>query len=462
MDKNASLKRNALLVSVLSSFLSPFTASSITVALTNIGHDLSLDAVTLGWVPTAFLIAAAAFLVPFGRASDLYGRKKIFLWGMILSNISAIFAGFATSGATLIVWRAVQGLGSSMIFGTGITIVASVYPARQRGRALGIVLTSVYVGLSAGPFIGGVLTNHLGWRSLFFTNFIIGTIVILVTLWKIKEEWAEARGEKLDLAGSLVYVVSFSATMYGLTILPSREGILFLSGGILGLFIFGIWETRIEHPIFEVRLFLQNRAFLFSNLAVIVNYSATFAVTFLISLYLQYVQKLSPQAAGLVLISQPSMQAILTPFTGRLSDRIEPRIVSAFGMAILMLGLVFFAFIGPATPLAFIVLNLLFLGFGYALFVSPNTNAVMSSVERKFLGVASGTLATMRVIGQTLSMAIVMFIFALWIGRVQITGAYSGQFLHSIRIIFLIFTCLTFFGIFTCLASGKIHKSRKS
>jgi EmrB/QacA subfamily drug resistance transporter len=458
MDKNAGLRRNALFVSILSSFLGPFTASSITVALPKIGQELSMDAIALGWVPTAFLLATAAFLVPFGRASDLYGRKKIFLWGMILSNIAALFAGLSMSGTTLIVWRAIQGLGSSMIFGTGITIVASVYPVRQRGRALGIVLTSVYVGLSAGPFIGGILTDYLGWRSLFFMNFIIGMIVIVVTVWKIKEEWAEARGEKLDLAGSFIYVLSFSAAMYGLTSLPSGWGIMLLSGGTIGLFIFGIWEMKVEHPIIEVRLFLHNRAFLFSNLAVIINYSATFAITFIVSLYLQYLGKLSPQAAGLVLISQPSMQAILTPFTGRMSDKIEPRIVSSFGMIILMLGLVLFAFIGSSTPMYLIILNLLFLGCGYALFVSPNTNAVMASVERKFLGVASGTLATMRVIGQTLSMGIVMFVFALWIGRVQITEAYSGQFLHSIKIIFVIFASLAFLGVFACLASGRMHK----
>lgn len=457
MDKTASLKRNALLASVLSSFLGPFIASSITVALPAIGSDLAMDAISLGWIATAYLLSAAAFLVPVGRASDIYGRKKTFIWGMVLSIISSACAAFASSGTWLIFWRVIQGIGSSMIFGTGITIVASVYPAKERGRALGIVLTSVYIGLSAGPFIGGILTAAFGWRSLFVINVLIGIFVVIVTLWKIKEEWAEARGERFDIVGSVLYTGAFTAAMYGLTILPSINGFSFVATGCTGLFIFCLWELKTTHPVLEIRLFLNNRVFFFSNLATLINYSATFAITFLISLYLQYTKKLSPQAAGLILVCQPSVQAILSSYTGRLSDRIEPRIVSSLGMAALTVGLVIFGFIDGNMPLYLVIFDLLFLGFGFALFVSPNTNAVMSSVDKKFYGVASGTMATMRVVGQTLSMGIVMFVFMVFIGKVQITPQYYGQFLRSARIIFFIFAFLSFLGIFASLARGRIR-----
>ncbi len=457
MDQTASLKRNALLAAVLSSFLGPFVASSITVALPAIGSDLSMDAISLGWIATAYLLSAAAFLVPVGRASDIYGRKKTFIWGMVISIVSSAFAAFSTSGAWLIVWRVIQGVGSSMIFGTGITIVASVYPANERGKALGITLTSVYVGLSAGPFIGGVLTAVLGWRSLFILNVLIGMIVVIVTLWKIKEEWAEARGEGFDIIGSVFYTGAFTLAMYGLTVLPSVPGFSFLTAGCAGLFIFCLWELKARHPVLEMRLFLNNRVFLFSNLATLINYSATFAVTFLISLYLQYTKQLSPQAAGLILVCQPSMQAALSSYTGRLSDRIEPRIVSSCGMAALTIGLIIFGFIDSGTPLPLVIGNLLFLGCGFALFVSPNTNAVMSSVDRKFYGVASGTMATMRVVGQTLSMGIVMFVFTVLIGKVRITPEHYGPFLSSVRTVFFIFAFLSFLGIFASLARGRIR-----
>lgn len=457
MDLQTSLKRNALFAAVLSSFLGPFTASSVTVALPRIGSDLAMDAISLGWVATAYLLSAAAFLVPVGRASDIYGRKKMFLWGLVLSNVSSAVAAFSTSGTTLIFWRIIQGMGSSMIFGTGITIVASVYPASERGRALGIVLTSVYVGLSAGPFIGGVLTDYLGWRFLFFTNVAIGVLVLAVTLWKIKQEWAEAKGEKFDVIGSVLYVSAFTAAMYGLTTLPSTRGFSFLIGGLAGLFLFGLWELKVEHPILEIRLFMNNRAFLYSNLATLINYSATFAITFLMSLYLQYIKKLSPQAAGLILVSQPSIQALLSSFAGKMSDRYEPRIIASMGMISLVIALLLFGFLSERTNTYLIVLNLVFLGFGFALFVSPNTNAIMSSVDKKFFGVASGTMSTMRVIGQTLSMGIVMFVFMLFMGRIQITREHYGEFLQSTRVTFFIFAFLSFLGIFASLARGKIH-----
>lgn len=210
-----------------------------------------------------------------------------------------------------------------------------------------------------------------------------------------------------------------------------------------------------------MRLFMKNRAFLFSNLAALINYSATFAITFLISLYLQYIKGLSPQMAGLILVSQPSMQALLSTFTGKISDRVEPRIISSTGMISLMIGLFLFGFLDEDTEIYLVISNLLFLGFGLALFVSPNTNAVMSSVDKKFYGVASGTMATMRVIGQTLSMGIVMFMLTLFLGKIQITPEYNGQFLESTRVTFFIFAFLSFLGVFASLARGKIHGNQK-
>ncbi|MBP1750558.1 MAG: putative transport protein, partial [Deltaproteobacteria bacterium] len=282
--------------------------------------------------------------------------------------------------------------------------------------------------------------------------------VVIVTLWKIKEEWAEARGESFDITGSALYTGAFTAAMYGLTILPSLSGFSLVAGGCAGLVVFCLWERKVGHPVLDVRLFLNNRVFLFSNLATLINYSATFAVTFLMSLYLQYMKKLSPEAAGLILVCQPSVQAILSTYAGRLSDRIEPRVVSSVGMASLTVALIIFAFLHQGTSLYVIIGNLLFLGFGYALFVSPNTNAVMSSVDRRFYGVASGTMATMRVVGQTLSMGIVMFVFMVFIGKIQITAPYYGQFLRSTRVIFFIFAFLSVLGIFASLARGRIRK----
>ncbi len=450
-----SLQRNTLVIATLSNFLMPFIASSVIVALPSIAHDLSMDARGLSWVSTAYLLTAAALLIPFGRLSDIYGRKRVFLWGIIIQCISSSAATFAASGSMLIVCRIFQGIGGAMIFGTGVTIVTSVFPPATRGSALGIVIAAVFVGQSAGPFVGGLLTTHLGWKSLFVSNVVIGALILAVTLWKLKGEWAEARGETFDLTGSAIYMAALTVAMYGLSLIPTTAGFALVFAGASGIVFFIRWERRIKTPLLEIGLFAGSRTFLFSNFATLINYSATFAVSFLVSLYLQYIRGLSPQTAGLTLVTQPFVQALLSPLAGKLSDRFEARVLAAWGMALTVAGLAFFAFMGKGTSLVLVVLNLALLGFGLALFVSPNTNIVMSSVDRKYLGVASGTLATMRLAGGMMSMGTAMIMFGLFrIGDVMITPSYHAQFLQSERTAFVVFALSCFGGIFACLQKG--------
>jgi EmrB/QacA subfamily drug resistance transporter len=460
MENNKSLKRNALLIAVLSSFLTPFMGSSVVISLPAISRDLSMDAVSLSWISLAFLFSAAAFLVPVGRAADIYGRKKIFIWGIILDNISSILGAIAPSGTFLIVCRVLQGMGGAMIFGTGLSIVIAVYPPKDRGKALGIVLTATYIGLTLGPVLGGIMTDHLGWRSIFLSNVVIGLVILITAIWKIKEEWAEARGETFDYVGSIIYVLSIVLIMYGLLRLPAMIGFTLLIPGIAGFVFFVLWILKTKNPVMEIHLFKNNRPFFFSNIAALINYSATFGVTFLISLYLQYIMRFSAQHAGLILIAQPVVMAGFAAITGRLSDRIEPRILASAGMVSLTIGLVFLVFLNDQTALYYIVLNLMFLGFGFALFISPNTNAIMSSVEKRFYGVASGIMGTMRLIGQALSMAIVTLTFTIYIGRTAITAEHHPNLLQSMKISFLIFAILCFFGIIASLVRGKIRKDK--
>jgi EmrB/QacA subfamily drug resistance transporter len=458
MEDNKSLRRNALLIAVLSSFLTPFMGSSVVVSLPAISRELSMDAVSLSWISLAFLFSAAAFLVPVGRAADIFGRKKIFIWGIILDNISSILGAMAPSGAFLIVCRVLQGMGGAMIFGTGLSIVIAVYPPKDRGKALGLVLTATYIGLTLGPVLGGLMTDHLGWRSIFLSNVVIGLVILTSAIWKIKEEWAEARGEKFDLIGSVIYVLALVLTMYGLLRLPAMIGYMLLLPGVAGFVCFVLWITKTKNPVMEIHLFRRNRPFLFSNIAALINYSATFAVSFLISLYLQYIMRFSAQHTGLILVAQPVVMAGFAAITGRLSDRIEPRILASAGMASLTVGLVFLAFLNDQSTLRYIILNLMFLGFGFALFITPNTNAIMSSVEKKFYGVASGIMGTMRLIGQAFSMAIVTLIFTIYIGRSTITVEHHQNLLQSMKISFTIFALLSFFGIIASLVRGKLRK----
>lgn len=344
-----------------------------------------------------------------------------------------------------------------MIFSTGVAILTSVFPAEERGKALGINVAAVYLGLSLGPFLGGLLTEHFGWRSIFVLNVPLGLIIIAFIFWKLKGEWAEAKGEKFDITGSVIYSLMLVATMYGFTQLPDISGVWLIVIGVVGLVGFVKWEMKVKSPVLNIGLFRNNTVFALSNLAALINYSATFAVGFLLSLYLQYIKGLSPQNAGLILVAAPVVQAVFSPLAGRLSDRIEPRIVASAGMGLTSVGLVLLTFLGEKTSLGFIVASLVVLGFGFALFSSPNTNAVMSSVEKRFYGVASGMLATMRQVGMTFSMGMAMLLFALYIGRVQITPEYYSLFLRSVNVAFVIFASLCFAGTFASLARGKIR-----
>jgi len=454
---NTATKRVALLVATLASFLAPFMISSVNIALPSIGSEFAIDAVLLSWVTASYLLASAMFLVPFGRIADIYGRKRIFTYGISIYTISCLLLTISTSATLLISFRFLEGVGSAMILSTGVAILTSVFPAGERGKALGISVAAVYLGLSLGPFLGGLLTHNLGWRSIFLVNVPMGLTIFVFVFWKLKGEWAEAKGEKFDFTGSSIYSLMLIAIMYGLSLLPAMSGAWLILMGAFGIFAFVRWEMKMESPVLDVNLFRNNRVFSFSNLAALINYSATFAVSFLLSLYLQYIKGLSPQNAGLILVSQPVVQAIFSPFAGWLSDRIEPRIVASMGMALTAVGLSMFTILDEKTTLEFIVVSLILLGFGFALFSSPNTNAVMSSVGKKFYGVASATLGTMRLIGQMLSMGIATLIFAIYIGRVQITPEYYSLFLTSVELAFIIFAALCFGGIFASLVRGKVR-----
>ncbi len=455
-DKTA--KRSALIIASTSAFLTPFMISSINIALPAIGKEFETDAVVLSWVATSYLLAAAVCLVSFGKLADIYGRKKIFMMGQILVAVTSFLAAISNSAPMLIVFRIFQGAGGAMIFATGLAILTSVYPPQERGKVLGIAVAAVYIGLSCGPFFGGWLTQHFSWRAIFLANIPIGGFIIVLIVLRLKGEWKGAEGDPFDFVGALIYSVAIIAILYGISILPAGLSIALLIVGLVALAVFVKWERKIESPVFEVKLFIENRTFAFSCLAALINYSATFAVTFLLSLYLQYIKELTPQAAGIVLIAQPIIMAVFSPLSGKLSDRIEPRVIASAGMVLTMLGLVLLAFVGNNTVLIFIIISLMILGFGFALFSSPNMNAIMGSVDQRYYGIASGSVGTMRLLGQMLSMGIATLIFALFIGRAQITPEYYPALIKSVRVALVVFAGLCGVGIYFSLYRGRLRK----
>lgn len=446
-----------LIIAVCCGFLTPFDSSVVNIILPNIASDFSLDAVALTWINSIYLLTAAAFLVPFGRIGDIYGRKKILAGGIALFTLASAWTILSRTPEELILSRAVLGIGASMIFGTAMAILTSTTHPSKRGQALGIYTTSVYLGLSAGPFLGGILTKTLGWRSVFFVNIPIGILILVLMFLFLKGEWADAAGELFDKKGSLLYGCSLAAIMIGFSELPQVMGFLALGVGA-AIFVVFIWhELREQYPLISITMFKENRVFACSSFAALINYGSTFAIAFFLSLYLQYIRGFDSQEAGFILVTQPVIQAVFSSYAGSLSDTIEPAKLSSFGMGIIVIGLITLSFLTPNTPIIQLMFILAVLGFGFALFSSPNTNAIMSAVEKKYYGIASGTLGTMRLLGQMLSMGIAMMIIAVMIGKVEITSEVSDSLMSAMSTGFVIFSVMCTIGIFFSMVRGDIR-----
>ena len=456
MTDNA-LQRATLTVAMLTSFMTPFMGASVNLALPRIGADLGLDAVMLSWIATAYVVAAVVFLLPFGRLADIHGRKRIFSAGLGCFLAGSLGAAVSGTGAALIAARVVQGLGGGMVFGTATAMLISVFPRERRGRVIGWNVAAVYVGLSLGPPVGGWIVGALGWRAIFWINATLCATALWLAFRYIRHEWREAAGERFDAAGAAIYALSILALTHGFSTLPAGRGFVSLAAAVAGLALFAWRELLAPSPLIDLRLLRDNRAFAFSNAAALINYAATFAVGFLVSLYLQYVRGLPPQLAGLVMMSQPVMQVLFSPLAGRLSDRVEPRLLASAGMALTAAGLAWLSLVSAATSLVHVGAALVVLGVGFGLFSSPNTNAVMGSVEPRHYGLASAMVGTMRMLGQMVSMGAATLVITMVIGRHDIGAANQAAFLSGARGLLAGFAALSALGVFASLARGRVH-----
>ena len=446
-----------LLVVCTAHFLMPFMMSAVGVALPVIGREFSASAMQLGLVETTYVLSASIFLLAMGRMGDIYGRRRIFQYGIVLFTLVGGLLSQAWSIESMIAMRFLQGMGGAMVMATTFAIVVSVFPAEERGKALGIAVASVYAGISCGPFFGGALITAFGWRAIFYLAVPLGMLTFVISCLKLRGEWAEAKGEPFDWRGSLVYAAAILLLIVGASNL-NRGAWAWLMAlcGTGGLALFLVLESRTEYPVLNVALLRNNRVFAFSNLAALLNYAGTFGVTFFLSLYLQYIKGLNPREAGMILMIQPVVQAIFSPLCGRLADRFSAAGVATAGMGLCATGIGLAAGITAATPLHLIMATLVILGLGFALFSSPNVSVIMGSVAPRYLGVASGLNSTMRTLGMMTSMTIITIIFSIVMAGQAVTAETQPQFLFSMHAALLTFSVLCVIGIFFSI--GRIRK----
>ncbi|MCX8032430.1 MAG: MFS transporter [Thermoleophilia bacterium] len=451
-----------LFTNFLAAWLTAFMTTSINIALPSIQTEFRLGAVPLGWLPLGYVLVTAVLLLPFGRAADKHGRRMIFLTGLGCFAVSSLILVFVNSYVALLVFRLTQGLGSALMFSTSMAMVTLAYPPHKRGWAMGVSVAAAYLGQTTGPILGGVIVHNLGWRSLFLVTACFAFLLFALDLSLLgRAEWREKQAPGFDWTGTAIYGISIAAFLAGLSLVPQAVGLVLVGCGAVALVLFGFWETRVTDPLVPLRLLARNRVFTFSSLTALISYASVWATSYLMSLYLQFIKGLNPQTAGTLLIIGVALQCVMSPFGGRLSDRIQPRWIASFGMALCVVALCLFSFVRGDTPYWYIITALCILGLGYAFFSGPNQSAIMGSVDRRLVGFASAGISTFRMVGMAASIAIATLIMAQIVGRQDIQPQDYPALLTAIRITFALFTFLCLAGVFTSLVRGNLPRGEQ-
>ena len=449
--------RKVLASAMITSFMTTFMSSALNLSIPALESFFGVSAAAIGWIVSSYTISVAALSLPMGKIADITGRRKVFITGIIGFAVLSLVCIFAGSIGVLIGLRAMMGACAGMIFSTNNAILISSYPANMRGKVLGYSVAATYTGLTTGPVAGGFLNSAFGWRSVFAVSFIVSLIALAAALRSDyrDDENAEVH-DGFDMMGSALYVFSIVASLLGMSRLGTGTGAyIVLAAGILALAGFFVYEDRQPDPIMKVSMFRRSRTFTFSCLAALLNYGATFAISYTVSIYLQVILGMNSGRAGLMLITMPAVQALFSPMTGSLSDRIRPGILASIGMGICTFTLILFSRVGSGTSLTYIIASLCITGFGFALFSSPNTNAILSCVSERDYGVANSIIATMRTYGQSTGMAVLSIITSLVLGSGTLADSPADDILRMMHTAFLVFAVISVIGLVFSLARSS-------
>lgn len=449
-----------LLTICFSSFIFPFMVSALAVALPDIGKEFGISPGDLGLVETSYLIGSFLMLIPIGKIADKVGLGRVFIFGVGTNTLFMIAVGLAPSYEILLICRFFQGISMSLPIATGNAILTNVFPSSERGKVLGFNIGAVYIGLALGPYFGGLIVEVLTWHYILFILSFFSVIAFLLAFRNL-DFTKQGNILELDLKRAFIFSGSIFAAWLGVTLYKIEIYYLLLSlVGIVVLIYTARHQYKSDKAIIDVRLFLNNKAFRDGNLVNYINYASSIAVTYLFSLYLQYVRGMSAHDAGLVLVAQPIMQAIFTPVTGRISDKINPSILVFMGMLSSMIGITIAVTLTDDSHIMWIYSLLVFFGMGYALFSSANTNQMMSSVERSQTGVASSIIGALRTLGMLTSISIASTAFNYFVGAQEMTEALTGNFLKGMQVSFLIFLVINVVGVYISYRLFKADRKK--
>lgn len=415
----------------IGTFMSALDGSVVNTVLPLLRRELSTTVAGVQWVTTVYLLVVSALLLGVGRAGDLFGHKRLYLAGFFIFVSASAFCAHADSVEMLVGWRGLQAIGASMLFANAPAILTRSFPAAQRGRALGTQGTFTYLGLTVGPPLGGWLAAAFGWRSVFYINIPIGLIAIVVGLRVIENDRPEGRVERFDFGGAALFSSGLVSLLIALNQghawgwAAPRTLVVFAASALL-LAGFLVVERFRTSPMLDLGLF-ANRVFSASASSAVLNYTCVYSVIFLLPFLLIQGRGLSTRDAGVVLMAQPLVMAVVAPLSGTLSDKFGSRLLTTTGMIIMAVGIVLLALNGRAA-VALIAASLAVVGLGVGIFVSPNNSALMGAAPRHRQGIASGVLATARNVGMVLGVGIAGAIFTTALAK---GGA--GALFHGVR-----------------------------
>lgn len=422
-----------LFVVCLGSFLAPLSMAAVNIAIPSLANELRADAILVSWLPTAFLISNVALMLPFSKLADNHGRKKIYALGLACNAGSSLGAYLSPSIEWILFFRFAQGAASAMIFGTALAIITSVFPVRERGLPLGLNTASVYIGLTAAPLIGGFATETFGWRSVFLLPVPLAIALLSLIYFAVHSEWRREHYSKFDWAGTCIFASWAVCLVIGLAGLPNWQNSIMLALSFALLIGFVKHQGRIAEPLIRIGLFKDSRLFSFSLASAALMYGATFPLIFVLSLYLQYIKGLSPLESGQIIMAQSFAMALLAPISGRLSDRVQPRIIATAGCISVGIGFAMLTRLDYATTTGYVSASMGLIGIGFGLFSAPNHNAVMSSVPQSEVGVASATVSLARVSGNLIGISLVNFLVHILLGDTLITSQRYPQLLQVVQ-----------------------------
>lgn len=449
----------ALFVVFSSSFLAPLLLHSSTLAIPAIVSEMQLTADTVSWFNLAQVLAAACFVLPAGKLSDRFGRRKILAYGIGICALGCFVGGFAVNGSMILFARALQGLGGSLLFASAVALIVSMPPKEQKVRVMGNYISITYIGVVSGPIFGGLIIEHFDWRWVFL---IPGAILLVLTvLCSTMMQWErygdrETRIRPLDVS---LYIGALLLFAFGVYDAANLTGQLLVGVGLISLAVFCWFQSKRRDPLLQVKLFTNSRIFTILGLAHFLTYVSLFAMPFILTLFLQFLKGISPQVTGFILLVQAFCTVLIAPFSGWFALNFRTRNLIFCGAIMFVVATLILASLTLTSSVYLVVIAIALLGAGTGIMDAPIINTSMSTVSSNLLGSASATMNGLRTVGGFVGMGLVSFLMGIHLGEQTIEATVYPQLMQVIHQFFSM-TALLSLATLALLTYGVVTMSK--